>query len=312
MLPFLSAIGAGSTMAAAIGPASAWSLSEYLTVAACVIASAALGVAWRARRSAGAAREEAGQARLRAQEGAGGVTQESLTAVERMWSTRFAALESQLQGGGSRQSRPLPAPLHPDLSGRVDELEKSVAGLVVMVRDLKRSPVTRDQAQEPAVEGRAWPAVLSDASAAMREVRQALAEAASNDAALLPELFERLRETEKWSAARPGVTDLVAVLLDISSRLLGTLRRDTSQSPLIAALFSDRVLAALRPAWKGGHPQIDCRTFLPGATFDPEWMEDCTSAGLRRPVISEALSWAVFEKLDRGRRVLARAKVTTD
>ena len=78
------------------------------------------------------------------------------------------------------------------------------------------------------------------------------------------------------------------------------------------ALISDRVLAALRPAWKQAHPEIDCRSFSPGATFDPDWMDDHSRASMRRPVISEMLSWAVFEKTDMSRRVIAKARVTAD
>ena len=45
---------------------------------------------------------------------------------------------------------------------------------------------------------------------------------------------------------------------------------------------------------------------------DPDWMEDQNPAGLRRPTISEMLSWAVFEKQTNGRKVLAKARVTTE
>lgn len=282
------------------------------------VALAALVLAVRARRVANAAAEEAGQARARAaQAGTGGVTPEALAAVERLWSTRLAALESQFQGAGARPApRPAATPASSDLGVRVEELERTVAGLgatVTEVRRLASAPPRERGAESAGKDVVRWPALLAVDTPAMAAVRQALGPAAASGDSSLPDLFKRLRAAEGWPAAKFDSRDLAVQLQELSAVLIAVLRRDGAQGPLDAALLADRVLAALRPAWKTFQPHLDCRTILPGVTFDPDWMEDSsTAAGVRRPVIAEALSWAVFEKLDAGRRVFAKARVTTE
>ena len=116
----------------------------------------------------------------------------------------------------------------------------------------------------------------------------------------------------EWNHRTYRGPEVATALTEISLLLLAALRRGAAVAPLDGSLLSDRVLAALRPCWKPLQPQLDCRSFYPGATFDPDWMDDHTRAGLQRPVISEMLSWAVFEKLDSGRRILAKAHVTAE
>jgi hypothetical protein len=278
---------------------------------AVVLAAVAILLAWHARRYALTASEEAGQARARAsQSNAGGISPEALVAAERVWSTRFAALESQLLAPGARSvPRSGNAATVPssDLAGRVEELERSVSGLVVTLKEFRRTTSNRERPAEPSLpaDSIAWPSFLAGEDSGIRDVRMALAPAVTSGDPAARELLERLRP-------KPGAAELASGLQEISAQLLSVLRRDGIRGPLDAAMFADRVLAALRPGWKSFQPQLDCRSILPGATLDPDWMEDRTPAGLRRPVISEMLSWAVFEKHDAGRRVLAKARVTTE
>ena len=285
--------------------------------------SAALGVlalvlALRARRLADHAVHEAAQARARAsQAGGGGVTPEALAAVERVWSARLAALETQFTSGGTRPVNFRASERAPsDLGGRLDELERTVAGLAVTVKELRRPAAAAGTAAAPAPAREhseiAWPASLAADTPAINDVRQTLALALKSHEPAARDLLERLRAAEQWSVKKPGAGEVAAALTEISSLLVAALRRGANVAPLDGSLLSDRVLAALRPAWKSFQPHLDCRSFYPGATFDPDWMEDRTRAGLQRPVISEMLSWAVFEKLDSGRRVLAKAHVTAD
>ena len=312
----LSPLATGILGAADLAPSSSGG-ALLLGGAALAVGLVALVLALRARRVAEAAAEEAGQARARAaQTGTGGVTPEALAAVERLWSTRLAALESQVQGS---TARPAPrAAAHPaasELGPRLEALERTVAGFDAKVAELRRadSAPARDRSAEPAgADSVSWPALLAVDTPAMRAVRQALGAAATGGHPALLDLFSRLRTAEGWPAAKLGASELAEQLQEISSVLLAVLRHDGTQGPLDAALLADRVLATLRPTWKSFQPHLDCRTILPGLTFDPDWMEDRTATGLRRPVISEALSWAVFEKLDAGRRVFAKARVITE
>jgi len=290
--------------------------SLVLGALAAVLAVGALVLAWRARRLAEHATQEAGQARARAsQAGGGGVTPEALAAVERVWSTRLAALETQLASGAPRSGAPrMPDRAPGDLAGRLDELERTVAGLAVTVKDLRRPGPAAAPVVAPAREHAdiAWPSCLAADTPAMHGVRETLTQALKSPEPAARELLERLRAVEHWSAEQPSAPEVARALAEISALLLAALRRGAAVAPLDGSLLSDRVLAALRPAWKPFQPQLDCRSFHPGATFDPDWMEDHTRAGLQRPVISEMLSWAVFEKLDSGRRLLAKARVTAD
>jgi hypothetical protein len=284
---------------------------------ALAVSISALALAWYARRSAVAAEEEAGQARARAAQSApGGVTSEALAAAERVWSSRLAALESQVLVPGARSAaRPVGAIStgSGELATRVEELERVVGGMNVALKDLRRATPARERNPEPPPQDAiAWPAFLAGDDSGIRDVRLALTPAVTAGDPAARELLDRLRQTERWPVTKPSAAELAAALREISAQLFAVLRRDGLRGPLDAAMFGDRVLAVLRPSWKPFLPHLDCRSMLPGTTLDPDWMEDRTPAGLRRPVISEMLSWAVFEKLDHGRRVLAKARVTTE
>jgi hypothetical protein len=319
----LSLFAASPALAVAEETAPVNSGTSALIVAglAAIAATTALILALRARRLAEDAAEEAGQARARAsQASAGGVTSDALAAAERVWSTRLTALEAQISvPGGTRGVTRAPMAIAPaaDVTARIEELERTVSGLAIIVKDLRRPgagvPIGRSPAGEAAAGANiAWPGVLATDTPAIHDVRQALAQAVKAGDPAVRDLLERLREVERWPKSKPGTAELAAALQEISSLLLAALRRGAAREPLDAALFADRVLAVLRPQWKSFQPHLDCRSMLPGTTLDPDWMEDHTAAGLRRPVISEMLSWAVFEKHDAGRRVLAKARVTTD
>lgn len=280
---------------------------------------AALVFAWQAHQRATLAAQEAGHARARASQGAGqGVTHESIAGIERVWSAKLSAIESRLSSGAApRQSAARDTDRAPhEPGGRLEELERVVAGLSLAMKDLRR-PATAAPAAVAAAPAResseiAWPGCLAAETSAMNDVRQTLAIALKSRDRSAHDLLEKLRATEHWPAKKPGAAEVAAALTDISLLLLAGLRRGASVAPLDCSLLSDRVLAALRPSWKSLQPQLDCRSFYPGATFDPDWMEDHTRAGLQRPVISEMLSWAVFEKQDSGRRILAKARITAE
>lgn len=286
---------------------------------AVAIATAAVAVAWHARRCAVAAAEEAGQARVRAaQNNLGSVAPEALAAAERLWSTRFAALESQVLAPSARSTQragsSAVAAGSSDLAGRVEELERSMNGVAVTLKELRRVVPNRERAADPllAVDSTQWPSFLTSEDSGIRDVRRSLAPAVTLRDPVACDLMDRLRHVERWQEAQPSSAELAVELREISALLLSVLRREGGHGPIEAAMFAERLLAALRPLWKSFQPLLDCRTLLPGATLDPDWMEDRTPPGLRRPVISEMLSWAVFEKLDAGRRVLAKARVTTE
>ncbi|MBM3852820.1 MAG: hypothetical protein FJ399_06650 [Verrucomicrobia bacterium] len=316
-------LSAGLLMAApaaraaeAVAPASGTGV--VLASVALLLAIGAGALAWYARRCAAAAAEEAGHARARAAQGSGGGgSTEAIEKAERLWATRFAALESQVLAPGTRAASR--APTSPtsgsaDLAARVEELEKDVSGLKIRIKELQKAPPpTRERAPEAAPgDGIAWPALLAGDDSGIRDVRQALAPAVAAGDKTAQDLLEKLRQAERWPTAKPGASELATALQEISTQLLAVLRRDGVRGPLDAAMFADRVLTTLRPSWKPFQPQLDCRSMLPGATLDPDWMEDRTPAGLRRPVVSEMLSWAVFEKSDKTRRVLVKAKVSTE
>lgn len=298
-------------------PSGTGPLALILAIVALVLAGLALFLAWHARNRANNAVQEAGEARARAAQG-GAANPEALAGVERVWTTKLAALEARLSGG----PRPLPpsrereaerAP-DPGLGARLEELERVVAGLSVTMKEVRRSAPAAPAAASPAREPHdiAWPACLSAETPAMNDVRQTLAVALKSRDRSAQDLLERLRHADQWPSRKPGASELATALTDISSLLLAALRRGAAVAPLDCSLLSDRVLATLRPLWKPFQPQLDCRSFFPGATFDPDWMDDHTRAGLQRPVISEMLSWAVFEKNGAERRILAKARVTAE
>ncbi len=303
---------------AAAGGGMAHAAALILAGLAAVAASVGIVLALQSRRLAAHAAQEAGEARARAnQGGASGVTPEALAGVERVWSARLAALEARLlPSGGARPAPVRDAERPPEgIAVRLDELDRVVAGLAVSVKELRRpapAPAAAPAAPARAGSDVAWPACLAADTAAMNDVRQSLALALKSRDSSARELLDRLRATEHWAAKKPGASEVAAELAEISTLLLAALRRGAAVAPLDGSLLSDRVLAALRASWKSFLPQLDCRSFYPGTTFDPDWMEDRTRAGLQRPVISEMLSWAVFEKLDASRRILAKARVTAE
>jgi hypothetical protein len=281
-----------------------------------VVGVVAVFLALQARRLAEHAAQEAGQARARASQGSGaGVSTESMAGLERVWSAKLAALEARLPGGGGGGGRPVVARETDHASNgfaaRLEELERIVAGLAVTVKDSRRpAPAPATPAREPSEV--VWPNCLSAETSAMNDVRQTLAQALKSPDTSARELLDQLRVTDHWVTKKPGSSEVTTTLTEISLLLLAALRRGAAVAPLDGSLLSDRVLAGLRPHWKPFLPNLDCRSFYPGATFDPEWMEDHTKAGFQRPVISEMLSWAVFEKTDKGRRVVAKARTTAE
>ena len=320
-LAILATLGAPQFLVAQSSPvlgggAGASTIPTVLAVAGLLAAAVGVVLAVRAQRLAGQALLEAGQARTRAQAGTGGLAPEALAAAERVWSARIGAIEAQLASGPARNVglRPAdrPAPTG-DVNGRIEELERKVAGLNVSLKELRRAPVGRSASVNAAPEeSTSWPALLAADANGLAEVRQALSEAIKTGEPAARDFVEKLQQWEKKIAGKPSAADLSAALTELSAALLAALRRGAGVTPLDAAQLSNRVLGALRASWKSSQPQVDSRIFLPGTTFDPDWMEDHTRAGMHRPVISEMLSWAVFEKLDSGLRVLAKARVTTD
>lgn len=299
--------GDGAPPGSALAPA-----ALVLSGVALAVAGTAVAFALHARRLAAHATEEAGQARARANQAGGGVvTPEALAKAERVWSARLTALEAQLATGPSRGATVRNAEQRQDnLASRLDEIERTVNGLSITMKDLRRpAPAAAPVREDSDI---VWPVCLAAGTAAMLDVRQALAQALKGNEPAARDLLARLRAAELWAGRPPSPAEAASALSEISALLLAALRRGAAVAPLDGSLLSDRVLAALRPAWKSVLPQVDCRSFYPGATFDPDWMDDHTRAGLHRPVISEMLSWAVFEKLDSGRRVLAKARVTAD
>lgn len=308
---------------AAVGdsvPVSAGTANTAVVLGALALVAAivALVFAIQSHRRATHAAQEAGQARARASQGGGhGVSSESLAGLERVWNAKLAAIEARLSPGGAlRASVARESERAPEAQGgRLDELERVVAGLSLTVKELRRpGPAAPTAIASPKHEmpEMVWPACLAAETSAMSDVRQTLAQALKSRDNSARDLLEKLRATEQWPAKKPGASEVAAELTEISLLLHAALRRGAAVAPLDGSLLSDRVLAALRPSWKPLQPQLDCRSFYPGATFDPDWMEDHTRAGLQRPVISEMLSWAVFEKHDSGRRVLAKARITAE
>ena len=110
-----------------------------LALLGAVAGGVALYFALQARGLATNAAQEASTARARAQSAGGPLTQEALAATERVWATRIQALEAQVQGAGRTSAKPLavqekPAGAsNPNLLARIDELEKTVAGMNMSV-----------------------------------------------------------------------------------------------------------------------------------------------------------------------------------
>ena len=282
-----------------------------------VVGGVALFFALQARSLAINAAQEASTARARAQSAGGPLTQEALVATERVWATRIQALEAQVQSAGrpsaksmAGQEKPAVAS-NPNLLARIEELEKIVAGMNMSIyaTQSRRAPAAPSTPTGPAVN---WPAVLQVDRPGMGELRQTLQQAIKVGDNSVEELLTQLRTVDQWVSRRPNEGEVVVFLQEVSQLLFAALRRGAAVAPLDASMLADRLLGALRLSWQSLYPAVECRFFYPGATFDPDWMEDQNPAGLRRPTISEMLSWAVFEKQTNGRKVLAKARVTTE
>lgn len=280
------------------------------------LSGAALFFSLRARAMAITAAQEAGAARARAAQAPGGnLTSDALAATERVWATRLQALEAQIQGTMRPGKLPVAdknAAPTADLLARVEEMEKAVAGLSMAAAQAKRTPLPPAPVAAPSASTIPWPTVLLADRPGMGELRQVIQQAIKAGDTSTDDLFTRLRAVEQWPTRKPGSPEVVTFLQETSQLLFTVLRKGASVAPLDASMLADRLLGALRPAWQALHPTVDCRFFYPGVTFDPDWMEDLNPAGLRRPTISEMLSWAVFEKQTNGRKVLAKARVTTE
>jgi len=288
-------------------------LPLILSGVALVAGGIAIFFAFRARQLAHSALQEAGEAKARAQASGPPLSTEALAAAERVWTARLNAIEAQIQ---SNLSRP---PKNPnshesqqfiDLAVRIAEIERSVHGLTVLVAQGRRSGSTT--APQPALEVK-WPAALNLEKPGVKELRDLLQEGAKNAPGDLERLFQKLDAADGWTAKRrPSTAELLSFLADVSQSFNAVLRNGALLPAHEVSRMSDRFAALLRPLWQKFHPEIDCRIFYPGAPFDPEWMEDLNSGGLRRPTISDIYSWAVHEKDASGRRLIAKSRVTTE
>jgi hypothetical protein len=294
---------AAAALAVEVGPA-IWVLLGTTGL----LAGGALVLAWRAFVKAAQAAQEAGLARARAradQTPDGSQAPTALAEAERVWAARFASLESQIPHPPPATPGRVPPSAIGVITARLEEVEITVAKLATALEQLRRV----GQATE--VSGLNWPSLLSEEHLALKDVREALVPALAHADPSAQALLERLRNVEHWPSARPAAPALALALQEISSQL-STALRHSGLAPLECGRLADRVLLALRPIWHQFCPQVECRTFPPGSTFDPEWMEDHSRVGPRRPIITEMLSWAVFEKSDSGQRVLAKAQVSSD
>lgn len=287
-------------------------LPLIISATAVLLGGAAVFFAVRARQVAHSALQEAGEAKARAQASGPPLSSEALAAVERVWSTRLNAIESQIQNL-SRPSRPAASPVHspsPELSARIDEIEKAVHGLSIVVAQGRRA---QPAAPHAAATEPKWPAVLTDEKDSVKELRDLLREGARTTGSDLEKLFLQLKGAEAWSAKRrPSSAEVISFLSDISQSFYNLLRKGASLPASEASRMADRLVGLLRPIWQQYHPEIDCRVFYPGAPFDPEWMEDQNPAGLQRPTISDIFSWAIHEKHLTGRRLMTKARVSTE
>ncbi len=284
-----------------------------LSALATALAGVAVFFAIRARQLSHSALQEAGEAKARAQASGPLLSPDALAATERVWTARLNAVEAQIQSQLARPTKPANTQEHQqvfDLAARIGELEKTLHGLSVLVAQGRRAPPT---GPSPASAELQWPAVLQSEKQGVKELRDLLREGAKIAPGDLENFLQKLRSVDTWSPKRrPSPAELLSFLSDVSQSFHAVLRTGASLPAHEVSRMSDRLAGLLRPLWQEYHPGIDCRIFYPGAPFDPEWMEDQNSAGLRRPTISDVSSWAVHEKHPSGRRLIAKSRVTTE
>jgi hypothetical protein len=290
-------------------------LAIVLAATGIVVGVASLIIAFRAQGLATSALQEAGEARARAQSAGQAVSVEALAATERVWFTRISALEAQVHNAqprnGARSAAPMDRQMATDLGSRIEDVEKTVAGLSALVAQNRRTGNASPAA--PLAPELPWPFVLKTEKQGFKELRDLLQEGSKVSAHELETLFQELNTAEKWSQQRRPSLDEVLSFLQKSSQAFHTLlRKGASQPAHEGSRMADRLLGVLRPVWQAYHPSVDCRIFYPGTPFDPEWMEDQNPASARRPTISEMFSWAIHEKQTSGRRIIAKARVTTE
>lgn len=287
-------------------------LPLMLSVLAALLAGVAVFFAIRARHLSHSALQEAGEAKARAQASGPLLSTEALAATERVWTARLNAVEAQIQSHLARPAKPGNSQEHQqvfDLTARIGEMEKTIHGLSVLVAQSRRTPPSPAVAA-PELQ---WPAVLQSDKQGLKELRDLLREGAKIAPADLENLFQKLKTVDTWSAKRrPSPAELLSLIADVSQSFHTVLRTGASLPAHEVSRMSDRLAGLLRPLWQEFHPGVECRIFYPGAPFDPEWMEDQNSAGLRRPTISDVFSWAVHEKHPSGRRLIAKSRVTTE
>lgn len=289
-------------------------LAIVLAATGIVVGVVSLIIAFRVQGLATSALQEAGEARARAQSAGQGVSADALAATERVWFTRFSALEAQMHNGQPRNGRsgaPMDRQMASDLGSRIEDVEKTLAGLSALVTQSRRAgstaPATQLAPELP------WPFVLKTEKQGFKELRDLLQEGSKVSAQELEILFQELNTAEKWSQQRrPSLEEVLSFLQNTSQAFHTLLRKGASQPAHEGSRMADRLLGVLRPVWQAYHPGVDCRIFYPGTPFDPEWMEDQNPAAARRPTISEMFSWAIHEKRTSGRRIIAKARVTTE
>ena len=296
-----------------------------ISMLAAAVSGVAIFFAVRARNLAHSALQEAGEAKARAQASGPPLSSETLAATERVWTARLNAIEAQIQTNLSRPSRSAVSPEHQqlsDLAGRVEQTEKTLHGLSTLVAQGRRPSVASPSSSLPPlpltpslppIPELQWPVVLKIEKQRVKELRDLLQEGAKTAPGDLENLFQKLNGADAWSPKRrPSPAELLSFLADVSESFHAVLRKGASLPAHEVSRMSDRFAALLRPLWQKFHPEVDCRIFYPGASFDPEWMDDLNSAGLRRPTISDVFSWAVHEKHPSGRKLIAKARVTTE
>ncbi|MEO6568263.1 MAG: hypothetical protein ABIO94_05830 [Opitutaceae bacterium] len=291
-------------------------LPLVLAATALVVAAAGIIVGVRTQGVAKSALQEAGEARAKAQAAGQALSPESLASTERVWSARLSALEAQVHNlqprNGLRASSSGDRQLASDLDSRIQDVEKALSGLATLVAQNRR-PGGSALNLAPSVPELAWPTVLKAEKQGFKELRDLLQEGGKVSSSELEVLFHELSTAETWSAQRrPSLDELLSFLRKCSQAFHTVLRKGAAQPAHEGSRMADRLLGALRPVWQVYYPTVDCRIFYPGTPFDPEWMEDQNPTGARRPTISEMFSWAVHEKQNSGRKIIAKSRVTTE
>jgi hypothetical protein len=272
-------------------------------------------IALRGRSLATSALQEAGEARAKAQATGQPLSVEALAATEKVWSARINALEAQIQHSqprnGVRSAAAADRHATSELTTRLDEVERALAGLSASVAQNRRSAPTASPV--PPAPELPWPLILRTEKSGIKELRDLLQEGSKVLPDELKTLFHELNTAERWSGQRrPSLDEVLSFLQELSQAFHTLLRKGASQPAHEGSRMADRLLAILRPVWQAQFPTVDCRIFYPGTPFDPEWMEDQNPSAARRPTISEMYSWAVHEKNKSGRKIIAKARVSSE